>query len=81
MTVRIQFFSWLKDQAGCAQATETLPEGCTLGELHEKLLRRFPGLAALRQSTLLAVGVEYQPRDHVLKEDDEISLFPPVQGG
>ncbi|HZQ47864.1 MAG TPA: MoaD/ThiS family protein, partial [Verrucomicrobiae bacterium] len=26
-------------------------------------------------------GVEYQPRDYVLKPGDEVSLFPPVQGG
>jgi molybdopterin converting factor small subunit len=35
------------------------------------------GLPAL----LLAVGVEYQPRSYVLKDGDEVSLFPPVQGG
>jgi molybdopterin converting factor small subunit len=25
--------------------------------------------------------VDYQPRDHRLKDGDEVSLFPPVQGG
>ena len=32
-------------------------------------------------STLIAVGVDYQPKDYVLKDGDEVSLFPPVQGG
>jgi len=27
------------------------------------------------------VGVDYQPRDYVLQNGDEVSLFPPVQGG
>jgi molybdopterin converting factor small subunit len=81
MTVRVQFFSWFKDLAGCAQITEEVETGCRLGELHERLLTRFPKLAPARKSTLLAVGVDYQPRDYVLKEGDEISLFPPVQGG
>jgi len=27
------------------------------------------------------VGVDYQDRAYVLKEADEVSLFPPVQGG
>jgi molybdopterin converting factor small subunit len=27
------------------------------------------------------VGVEYQGREHVLAEGDEVSFFPPVQGG
>jgi molybdopterin converting factor small subunit len=30
---------------------------------------------------LIAVGVDYQKGDYVLKEGDEVSLFPPVQGG
>jgi molybdopterin converting factor small subunit len=49
--------------------------------LHEQLAMRFPKIGALRKSTLLAVGVDYQPRDYILKDGDEVSLFPPVQGG
>jgi molybdopterin converting factor small subunit len=81
MTVKVQFFSWFKDLAGCAESVETVPSGCTLGQLHEQILRRFPRLAPARQSTLLAVGVDYQTRDYLLKDRDEVSLFPPVQGG
>ncbi len=81
MTIHVQFFSWFKDLAGSAQAIEDVPSGCTLGELHEKILARFPRLAPAKKSTLLAVGVDYRPRDHVLQDGDEVSLFPPVQGG
>ncbi len=81
MQVTIQFFSYLKDLAGCAQTTEALAAGCTLGNLHDQVIERFPKLAAMRKSTLLAVGVDYQPRDYVLQDGDEVSLFPPVQGG
>ena len=41
----------------------------------------FPKLAAMEKSTLIAVGVDYQTRDYVLKDGDEVSFFPPVQGG
>ena len=81
MQVRICFHSYFKDLAGCAEATETLPDGSTLEVLYQRVAQRFPKLAALQKSTLLAVGVDYQPRGHVLKEGDEVSLFPPVQGG
>jgi molybdopterin converting factor small subunit len=30
---------------------------------------------------LLAVGVDYQDRKYILQDGDEVSLFPPVQGG
>lgn len=81
MRINVQFFSYFKDLTGCAQTCPEVPDGATLGALHEKLMADFPKLAPMKKSTLLAVGVDYQPRDHVLKDGDEVSLFPPVQGG
>ena len=43
--------------------------------------RFFPKLGAMRKATLMAIGVDYQDRTYVLREGDEVSLFPPVQGG
>ncbi len=81
MQVSVQFYSYFKELTGCAQTHETIRDGCTLGELFDELTTKFPKLGAMRKSTLIAVGVDYQPRDYVLKEGDEVSLFPPVQGG
>ena len=81
MRVSVQFHSYFKDLTGCAETTVSLAEGSTLGTLHETLMTNFPKLAAMKKSTLIAVGVEYQPRDYLLKDCDEVSLFPPVQGG
>jgi molybdopterin converting factor small subunit len=81
VTVHVSFYSYLKELTGTDQATEEVGEGCTLGELHHRLIERFPKLDAMRRSTLLAVGVEYQGSDYALREGDEVSLFPPVQGG
>ena len=79
--VTVTFYSYLKEVTGCAQTREEMNFGSTLGELYEKLIGRFPRLAAMRKSILFAVDVDYQPMDYVLKEGDEVSLFPPVQGG
>ncbi|MCX6921871.1 MAG: MoaD/ThiS family protein [Verrucomicrobia bacterium] len=81
MSVTVYFYSYFKDLAGCAQTVETLPDGSTLGDLLNKLAVRFPRLAAMQKSTLMAVGVDYQDRNYALKAGDEVSLFPPVQGG
>ena len=81
MRVTICFYSYFKDLTGCGQTSESMPEGCTLDSLYRKLTERFPRLAAFEKSTLMAVGVDYRPRGYVLNEGDEISLFPPVQGG
>ncbi|MCL4786661.1 MAG: MoaD/ThiS family protein [Verrucomicrobia bacterium] len=81
MRVKVLFHSYFKDLTGCAETTQTLAEGVTLEAMHEKLAAQFPKLGAMKKSTLLAVGVDYQPREYVLKDGDEVSLFPPVQGG
>jgi molybdopterin converting factor small subunit len=81
MQVSVHFHSYFKDLTGCAQTAESLPGGSTLDTLHERIAARFPKLSPMQKSTLLAVGVDYQPRDYVLKDGDEVSLFPPVQGG
>ena len=81
MRVTVCFYSWFKELTGCGAVEETLPAGSTVEALLATLIARFPKLAAARRSALIAVGVEYQGRDCVLKDGDEVSLFPPVQGG
>ena len=81
MQVSVQFHSYFKDLTGCGQTVETLDAGTTLGALHEKLMACFPKLAQMKKSTLIAVGLDYQARDYVLRDGDEVSFFPPVQGG
>ncbi len=81
MQVIVNFYSYLKDLTGCAQLKETIPDGSTLGDCFIILSSRFPKLGAMDKSILMAVGVDYQQRSYLLKHDDEVSFFPPVQGG
>ena len=81
MRVTVCFYSYFKDLTGCARTEQMLSEGSTLEDLQRELHERFPKLAEMRKSTLTAVGLEYQNGSYVLKENDEVSLFPPVQGG
>ena len=81
MEITIHFYSYFKDLTGCAQTRATVLPGGTIGELLKQLITSFPKLGPMQNSTLIAVGVEYQGRGYVLKEGDEVSLFPPVQGG
>jgi molybdopterin converting factor small subunit len=81
MEVSVHFYSYFKELTGCDRASEPVAPGTTLGALHERLMTRFPKLEPMRRSTLLAVGVEYEGREYVLRPGDEVSLFPPVQGG
>lgn len=52
----------------------------TVGELRQMLTSRHPALLDLR-SLFIAVNLLYADDKHVLKENDEIALIPPVSGG
>jgi molybdopterin converting factor small subunit len=81
MKIQVQFFSYFKDAAGCDRFSEIFPEGTTVKDVLDVAYNRFPKLAAARRSTLVAVGLEYVKPSQTLKDGDEVSLFPPVQGG
>lgn len=81
MTITVLFHSYLRELTGCAATQAELPAGGTVADLLAQMRLRFPKLAGAERSTLTAVGVEYQPGSHPLSEGDEVSLFPPVQGG
>jgi molybdopterin converting factor small subunit len=81
MRVAVSFYSYFKTLTGCSSVSQDLPEGATIADLVAAMEQRFPRLVGMDKSMLVAVGVDYRPRDHVLQNGDEVSLFPPVQGG
>lgn len=81
MRVRIHFWSYFRDMVGAAEAEVDVAEGATVGEVLEATWQRWPELGLLRGSTLVAVDVDYADAGRVLAPGEEVSLFPPVQGG
>ncbi|HJO09542.1 MAG TPA: MoaD/ThiS family protein [Verrucomicrobiota bacterium] len=81
MKIKVKFWSYFRDCAGCPETEIELENGATLAQLHEAVCKQFPKLAGAKNSTLKAVGLEYQDDDFVLSNGDEVSFFPPVQGG
>ena len=81
MKLNVRFWSYFADVTGCRETAIEAEAGSTLGQLHDQVCKQFPKLADARKSTLKVVGVDYQDDDFVLSDRDEVSLFPPVQGG
>jgi len=65
----------------CDDVVVRINEGATIADLKVAVFEKFPKLSAVQNSMLVAVGVDYQSADYVLHNGDEVSLFPPVQGG
>lgn len=81
MEIRVYFYSYCKELAGCGSFVESVEPGSRVEDLLQRLYVRFPKLVLVQKSLLIAVGVDYQDADYILQEGDEVSLFPPVQGG
>jgi molybdopterin converting factor small subunit len=79
--IRVYFYAQGRELAGCAEAVESMPPGSCVQELLEQVFRRFPKLAELRNCLRVAVGLDYQDGQCLLREGDEVSILPPMQGG
>ena len=79
--ITVHLYSFFKELAGCACLVQRLPAESTMADLLKSLAARFPKLEPMQKSMLTAVGVEYQDRSYILRPGDQVSLFPPVQGG
>lgn len=79
--MKVLFFGQLKDIAGCSEDTLEVADGETVGSVFDRYAARFPGLAELSGSIVLARNREFTNRTAVVADGDEIALLPPVSGG
>jgi MoaE-MoaD fusion protein len=79
MLVRILPFGVLKDSLGSSAYRMELPDGATVAELLERLRARKP--ASELCGIAVSVNAEYATPAHILRENDEVGLLPPVSGG
>ncbi len=63
MTVSVHLWSYFRDLAGTAELKVELPDAASVADLLDAVYRQHPKLGALRNSTLIAVGVDYQIRE------------------
>lgn len=73
----------LKDSFGSGPEWVELPEGSTVAELLERLSAPecAPECAPLLRGIAVSVNAEYATAEHMLRENDEVGLLPPVSGG
>ncbi len=81
MQVRVLFFGVLKDLAGQAADSLSLPEPATLRDLLNHYEARIPGLRTLSSSIAMSINQHYAGPEARLQPEDEVALLPPVSGG
>jgi molybdopterin synthase catalytic subunit len=79
MQVRVLPFGFLKESFGSDAFVVELESGSTVADLLRHVGKG--GVAANLRGVAVSVNAEYAGTSHVLSEDDEVGLLPPVSGG
>lgn len=81
MRVKVLFFGQLKDVIGRSEDELQLNGQDTVASVFQHYADRFPQIAALADSIVLARNHIFTSKSTPLAEGDEIALLPPVSGG
>jgi len=81
MKLVVQLFARARDLAGTERVELSIPDAARVADLRRELGARFPRLAPVLSSLLVAVDTDYAGDDRVLAPGCEVACFPPVSGG
>jgi molybdopterin converting factor small subunit len=81
LSVRVRFSAGLQEMVGERAVSVTLPEGGTVGTLLIRLSDRYPALAVMGPSIMVAVDGEIQWPDRVLASGEVVELVSQMAGG
>ena len=81
MNVKVKFFAIARDIVGSSEVMINLPVGSTASGILRALMDEHPKLEQWKSHLRMAVNWEYVTSEHVLHDDDEVAIIPPVSGG
>ena len=81
ISVRVKLFAALHDLVGKNETIMLLPNECQSSTVIDVLTVEYPQMKEWRSHLRVAVNWEYVSYDHILKDQDEVALIPPVSGG
>jgi molybdopterin converting factor small subunit len=81
ITVRVLFFSVLRERVGRGEIDVSIGSGACASQLLDELSRVYPAMDAFRGITRIAVNQIYVDEFVELREGDEVALITPVSGG
>jgi molybdopterin synthase catalytic subunit len=77
----IKLFATLRERAQTAELSRDFPDGVSVSEIWQDLLREFPALGGHTAGVGFAVNHEYVEADFRPRDRDEVAFIPPVSGG
>lgn len=81
MRLTVLLFAGLRESFGADSLELALEDDCSCGQLIDALVQLNPEIEAMRAGLNVAVNQDLAKPNRVLKESDEVAVFPPVGGG
>lgn len=80
--IQVLLFAGLADRIGASTLNITVKQfPITTHELKNMIREAYPQASALIDISFTAVNQEYATDDHLITDEDEVALIPPVSGG
>jgi molybdopterin converting factor subunit 1 len=80
MKINLVAYGIAKEILGGSEIQLETPEGSSLQELKQVLIKKYPDFEKLK-SLRFAVNEDYQDDDFLVSERDVVVIIPPVSGG
>lgn len=81
LKLRLLYFGIVRERLGCREEVRECRDSITVGQLVEELASAHGIFALGAGSIRIAVNREYVDAAHVLADNDEVAVIPPVAGG
>ena len=81
MRLRVRYFASIREFTGLREEQLEVPEGSTAEALKRMVQRLHDTLRAQEGNILVAVNGAFVEPTRILRQGDEVALFPPVSGG
>lgn len=81
MNVTVLLFASVADRAGTRRLELPHRDGDTVGDIRDRLVERFPQLAASVPTLMYAIDEEYARESDVVPAGATLAVIPPVSGG
>lgn len=79
--VTVLLFASLAERAGTRRLEVPVSGGERVRDVRDRVIARFPALAAAVPTLMYAVNEEYAREDDVIAAGSTLALIPPVSGG
>jgi len=81
--VRVRFFAGFREKVNSEAVEIQVAAQTSLEDFLKKLGNDYPEIGEIiaGNKATIAVNHEVVGPEHIIKEDDEVALFPPVSGG